>query len=111
MRVVIAEDAVLLREGLARLLDEGGFDVVDRGAVRRCCVRRGTPARLCVVDVRMPPTFTDEGVRAALVIRRQWPDDRCWCSPNMSRSATHATVVWRHQPRRVPAEGSRSRRR
>ena len=55
MRAVIAEDAVLLREGLSRLLTEGGFDV-------------------CVVDIRMPPTFSDEGVRAALVIRKQWPD-------------------------------------
>jgi len=76
MRAVIAEDAVLLREGLARLLDEGGFDVVDSVADGESLLRaveRHQPD-VCVVDIRMPPTFSDEGVRAALVIRQQWPD-------------------------------------
>jgi DNA-binding NarL/FixJ family response regulator len=76
MRAVIAEDAVLLREGLARLLAEGGFEVaqvVSDGEALLRAVERHQPD-VCVVDVRMPPTFTDEGVRAALVIRRQWPD-------------------------------------
>ncbi len=76
MRAVIAEDAVLLREGLARLLTEGGFDVVDCVADGESLLRsveRNQPD-VCVVDIRMPPTFTDEGVRAALVIRKQWPD-------------------------------------
>jgi DNA-binding NarL/FixJ family response regulator len=76
MRAVIAEDAVLLREGLARLLAEGGFevaDVVSDGEALLRAVERHQPD-VCVVDVRMPPTFNDEGVRAALVIRRQWPD-------------------------------------
>jgi DNA-binding NarL/FixJ family response regulator len=76
MRAVIAEDAVLLREGLARLLAEGGFevaDVVSDGEALLRAVERHQPD-VCVVDVRMPPTFNDEGVRAALVIRRQWPE-------------------------------------
>jgi DNA-binding NarL/FixJ family response regulator len=76
MRAVIAEDAVLLREGLARLLSEGGFEVVDavdNGEALLRAVERHQPD-VCVVDVRMPPTFSDEGVKAALVIRRQWPD-------------------------------------
>ena len=76
MRAVIAEDAVLLREGLARLLDEGGFDVVDcvaDGESLLRAVERHQPD-VCVVDIRMPPTFSDEGVRAALVIRKQWPE-------------------------------------
>ena len=76
MRAVIAEDAVLLREGLARLLEEGGFEVVDavdNGEALLRSVERHKPD-VCVVDVRMPPTFSDEGVKAALVIRRQWPD-------------------------------------
>ena len=76
MRAVIAEDAVLLREGLARLLEEGGFEVVDavdNGEALLRAVERLQPD-VCVVDVRMPPTFTDEGVKAALVIRKQWPD-------------------------------------
>jgi DNA-binding NarL/FixJ family response regulator len=76
MRAVIAEDAVLLREGLARLLEEGGFhvvDAVDNGEALLRAVQRHQPD-VCIVDVRMPPTFSDEGVKAALVIRRQWPD-------------------------------------
>jgi DNA-binding NarL/FixJ family response regulator len=76
MRAVIAEDAVLLREGLTRLLREGGFDVVetvDNPEALLRAVERHRPD-VCIVDVRMPPTFSDEGVRAALVIRRQWPD-------------------------------------
>jgi len=76
MRAVIAEDAVLLREGLVRLLEEGGFevvDVVDNGESLLRTVEKHQPD-VCVVDVRMPPTFSDEGVKAALVIRQQWPD-------------------------------------
>ena len=76
MRAVIAEDAVLLREGLMRLLEEGGFDVVDcvdNGEALIRSVQQHQPD-VCVVDVRMPPTFNDEGVKAALVIRKQWPD-------------------------------------
>jgi DNA-binding NarL/FixJ family response regulator len=76
MRAVIAEDAVLLREGLSRLLEEGGFhvvDAVDNGEALLRAVARHQPD-VCVVDVRMPPTFSDEGVKAAIVIRKQWPD-------------------------------------
>ena len=76
MRAVIAEDAVLLREGLARLLAEGGFEVaevVSDGEALLRAVERHRPD-VCVVDVRMPPTFSDEGVKASLVIRKQWPD-------------------------------------
>jgi len=76
MRAVIAEDAVLLREGLLRLLAEGGFEVVDAvsdGEALLRAVERHRPD-ICIVDVRMPPTFSDEGVRASLVIRRQFPD-------------------------------------
>jgi DNA-binding NarL/FixJ family response regulator len=76
MRAVIAEDAVLLREGLTRLLREGGFDVleaVDNPEALLRAVERHRPD-ICVIDVRMPPTFNDEGVRAALVIRRSFPE-------------------------------------
>ncbi|MEU2873529.1 response regulator transcription factor [Streptomyces olivoreticuli] len=76
MRAVIAEDSVLLRIGLVRVLETAGFDVVaevgDAEAVLTA-VEEHRPG-LVVLDVRMPPGFTDEGVRAALVIRRQWPD-------------------------------------
>ncbi|OLB66940.1 MAG: DNA-binding response regulator [Actinobacteria bacterium 13_2_20CM_2_72_6] len=76
MRVVIAEDSVLLREGLARLFASRDVEVVaavgDAGALVPA-VERYRPD-LLVVDVRMPPTFTDEGLRAALLIRERWPE-------------------------------------
>jgi DNA-binding NarL/FixJ family response regulator len=75
VRVVIAEDAVLLREGLARLLVDGGFEVaatVEDAIGLVTAVERERPD-VCVVDVRMPPTHTDEGLRAAIEIRARWP--------------------------------------
>jgi DNA-binding NarL/FixJ family response regulator len=76
MRVVIAEDSVLLRAGLTKLLTEGGFEVVsavgDADELLRA-VEEHSP-ELVVVDVRMPPSHTDEGIRAALVLRRQYPE-------------------------------------
>jgi DNA-binding NarL/FixJ family response regulator len=75
VRVVIAEDSVLLRAGLTRLLTEGGFEVADAVPDAEALLRAVDEHRpdLVVVDVRMPPTHTDEGIRAALVIRRQHP--------------------------------------
>ena len=75
MRVVIAEDLALLRDGLTRLLTESGFEVVAAvedgpGLVRAVM---GHKPDVCVVDVRLPPTFTDEGLRAALAAREQLP--------------------------------------
>ncbi len=76
MRVVIAEDLVLLREGIARLLQDAGFDVVAQVSDGEQLLRAVEAHRpdVAVCDVRMPPTFTDEGIRAALVVRSQWPD-------------------------------------
>ncbi|MEU8803180.1 response regulator transcription factor [Spirillospora sp. NPDC048819] len=76
MRVMLAEDSTLLREGLVRLLAEEGHDVaaaVGDGDALIAAVAGGPPD-VVVVDVRMPPTHTDEGLRAALEIRRRWPD-------------------------------------
>jgi DNA-binding NarL/FixJ family response regulator len=76
MRVVIAEDSVLLREGLSRLLIEAGIEVVAATGEAEEFLRvvgRQRPD-VVVVDVRMPPTYTDEGLRAALVVRQRWPD-------------------------------------
>lgn len=75
MRVVIAEDAVLLREGLARLLETAGIEVVDTVGDAEALLRSAEQHRpdLAIIDVRMPPDHTDEGIRAALVLRRQWP--------------------------------------
>ncbi len=76
MRVVIAEDQALLREGLARLFRDSGHDVIatlpDADALLQT-VQRALPD-LVVLDVRMPPTFTDEGARAALAIKEALPD-------------------------------------
>ena len=80
MRVVIAEDSVLLREGLTRLLTDAGFQVVAAVGTGEDLLRAvdaagdGARPHVAVVDVRMPPTHTDEGVRAALVLRQSWPD-------------------------------------
>jgi DNA-binding NarL/FixJ family response regulator len=72
---VIAEDSVLLREGLTRLLAEAGHEVVaaEGDAEKFLRAVAATVPDACVVDVRMPPTFTDEGLRAALLVRDQWP--------------------------------------
>jgi DNA-binding NarL/FixJ family response regulator len=76
MRIVLAEDSILLREGLVRLLAEEGHEVVGAvgdGVALVDAVAAEQPD-VCVVDVRMPPTHTDEGLRAALEIRERWPD-------------------------------------
>jgi DNA-binding NarL/FixJ family response regulator len=75
MRVVIAEDSVLLREGLARLLADGGFDVVGLAGDGEDLLRKVGAHKpdVAVVDVRMPPSHTDEGLRAALQIRERHP--------------------------------------
>jgi DNA-binding NarL/FixJ family response regulator len=76
VRIVIAEDSVLLRDGLNRMLTGGGFEVVaavpDAGQLLQAVADHQPD--LALIDVRMPPTHTDEGIRAALVIRRQHPD-------------------------------------
>jgi len=75
VRIVIAEDAVLLRHGLTLLLAENGHEVVDAVDDAEKLLRTVAENRpdVAVVDVRMPPTHSDEGLRAALVIRQQWP--------------------------------------
>ena len=76
MRVVIAEDSILLRDGLVRLLAANDIEVVEAvgdAESALVAVEHHQPD-LALLDVRMPPTHTDEGLRAALVIRAQWPD-------------------------------------
>ncbi|MFD8566521.1 response regulator [Streptomyces sp. NPDC057694] len=81
MRVVIAEDSVLLREGLTRLLTDRGLEVVagvgDGEALVKTIIELGEQEQLpdvVVADVRMPPTHTDEGVRAAVRLRARFPE-------------------------------------
>jgi DNA-binding NarL/FixJ family response regulator len=75
VRVAIAEDSVLLREGVARLLDEGGFDVVAQceNADDLMAKVRSFPPDVVIMDIRLPPTHNDEGLRAALELRVSHP--------------------------------------
>jgi DNA-binding NarL/FixJ family response regulator len=76
MRVVIADDSVLLRAGLVRLLQDAGFDVVAEASDAEDLLRKVRAHRpaVAVTDIRMPPTQTDEGLRAAQQIRREMPE-------------------------------------
>jgi DNA-binding NarL/FixJ family response regulator len=75
MRVVIADDETLLREGLARLLTDAGIDVMGRAGTAEELIRRVELTRpdVAIVDIRMPPTHTDEGLVAAQEIRAKHP--------------------------------------
>jgi DNA-binding NarL/FixJ family response regulator len=75
MRVVLADDSVLLREGVARLLEEAGFEVVGQaGTAEELLLKvRSYSPEVAIVDIRMPPTHTDEGLRAAREIREKHP--------------------------------------
>ena len=112
VRVIICEDHALVRDGLERLLGTHGFEIaasVDNPGAFLAAVKREAPD-VCVVDVRLPPTFTDEGVKAAIEARRQvartpGPD------PLPVRRAdirSGALDRWRGG-RRLPAEGPRCR--
>ena len=76
MRVAIAEDSVLLREGVARVLDEAGFEVVAQCENADDVLRkvRSFPPDVVILDIRLPPTHSDEGLRAALEIRAGHPE-------------------------------------
>jgi DNA-binding NarL/FixJ family response regulator len=73
---VLADDSVLLREGVARLLEEAGFEVVAQSGTAEDLLRHVAMHKpdVAVVDIRMPPTHTDEGLRAAREIRERYPD-------------------------------------
>jgi DNA-binding NarL/FixJ family response regulator len=76
MRVVLADDQMLLREGVARLLEEAGMEVVAQSGDAEDLIRKVGAHKpdVAIVDVRMPPTHTDEGLRAAAHIRERFPD-------------------------------------
>ncbi len=76
MRVVVAEDSVLLREGVVRLLEESGFEVAGQAGDGEELLRkvRAHKPDVAIVDIRMPPTHTDEGLRAAREIRSELPE-------------------------------------
>jgi DNA-binding NarL/FixJ family response regulator len=76
MRLVVADDSMLLREGLTRLLADAGFDVVGKAENAAELLRRVELTRpdVAIVDIKMPPTHTDEGIAAAQEIRRAHPN-------------------------------------
>jgi DNA-binding NarL/FixJ family response regulator len=76
LRVVVADDSVLLREGLVRLLEEGGCEVVAQAGDAEDLMRKTRAHRpdVALIDVRMPPDNTDDGLRAALAIRNEQPE-------------------------------------
>src|SRR5690349_21011874 len=76
MNVVLAEDSVLLREGIARLLDDAGFEVLAQSGTADDLLRHVAMHKpdVAIVDIRMPPTQTDEGLQAAREIRERFPD-------------------------------------
>jgi DNA-binding NarL/FixJ family response regulator len=76
VRIVIADDAVLLREGAARLLEDAGFEVVGQAGDADDLMRkvRAHKPDVAIIDVRMPPDNSDDGLRAALSIRQELPD-------------------------------------
>jgi DNA-binding NarL/FixJ family response regulator len=76
VRVVIAEDSVLLREGIARLLEESGFEIAGQAGDADDLLRKvgAHKPNIAVIDIRMPPTHTDEGLRAAHRIRAEHAD-------------------------------------
>jgi len=99
VRVVIADDSVLLREGLTRVLVENGFEVVaqvgDAVALREA-VARLHPG-LAIIDVRMPPTHTDEGTQAAIALRADYPELRILVLSQIVE-ARHALRLFRETP-------------
>lgn len=99
MRVVIADDSVLLREGLARVLSENGLDVVRQvgdadGLLHAVATERPD---LAIVDVRMPPSYTDEGTQAALELRERYPELRILVLSQVVE-ARHALRLFRDTP-------------
>ncbi len=90
MRVILADDAVVIREGLARLLAEQGIDVIAQAVDAEELVRlvAADPPDVAVIDIRMPPTYTNEGLRAAQEIRETYPR---WV-PSSSRSTSTSST-------------------
>ena len=89
--MILADDAVVIREGLARLLAEQGVDVIGQAGTADELLRlvAADPPDVAVVDIRMPPTYTNEGLLAAQEIRRALPAR--W-APSSSRSTSRSTT-------------------
>ena len=112
MRVAVGDDAVILREGLSRLLQEAGFEVVGVAADAEELlelVDRSEPD-VAIVDIRMPPTHTDEGLRAAKAIREAHPKIGILVlSQHVHARYAIELALGRDGRRRLPAQGARGR--
>ena len=93
MRIVIGEDSALFREGLARLLDDAGHEIVAKAADAARLRPRSSEAQpdLAIIDVRMPPDHTDDGARAARRLRDAYPGSASCCSRSTSRPGTRSS--------------------
>ena len=109
MRVVLADDTVLLREGVARLLEDAGLEVVAQAGDAEDLLRKVGAHKpdVAIVDVRMPPTHTDEGLQAAVEIRERFPDDRRARALAVRRGELRARAAVR-RTRRASATCSRT---
>ncbi len=108
MRVVVADDSVLLREGLVRLLEEADFEVVAQAGDADDLLRkvRAHKPDLALVDVRMPPTHTDEGLRAAREIRAELPEVSVLVlSQDVEEANVERAVRRQRRGARLPAQG------
>ena len=113
LRIVIAEDAAIMRDGLTQTLARRGHDVVAAVANAEELIYAVTSHQpdVAVIDVRMPPTHTDEGLRAAMAIRRDYPGVRHAGLLPVHRGAGGGRATGKlPRRRRLPAEGPRRRR-
>ena len=111
MRIAIAEDSVLLREGVTRILDAAGFEVVAScdNADDLLMHVRSFPPDVVILDIRLPPTHNDEGMRAALHIREHHPGVGCAGAVPVPRARPgDAAAVGLGGRSRLSPEGSRS---
>ena len=100
MRVAVADDSILLREGVVRVLKESGFTVTAQAGdadALLAAVGFDTPD-VVVTDIRMPPTYTDEGLKAAHQIRDRYPESACSCSRSTSRPTSPSSSCRRVRP-------------
>ena len=87
VRVVVGEDDVLMRQGVVRVLEEAGFEVVAQAGDADSFLRKALAYHpdVAVVDVRMPPGHGDDGLRAAVELRRRHPETGCSCCRSTTR--------------------------
>ena len=104
---LVGEDQPIVREGIVHVLQDSGFEVVGTTADARNLVRKARAERpdVVITDIQMPPDHADDGLRAALEIRRPSPAWACWFCPSIWRTITRSTWSPRRAGCGLPAEG------